>query len=94
MNWENPDERNLALGMVLQVLSQVETHLESDPETKSHPVVHSSLETARQIKAQDVELDEQGFVKLRQGVAKNRRITVEDEEMRHGWKGETAFIYL
>ena len=57
-------------------------------------MVFSSLETAQQIKAQDVELDEKGEVKLRKGVAKNRRIAIEDEEMRHGWKGETAFIYL
>lgn len=89
LNWENPDERNLALGMVLRVLSQVETHLESEPETQSHPVVRSSLETARQIKAQDVELDEQGQVQLRKGVAKNRRIAIEDEEMRHGRKNRT-----
>ncbi len=80
--------------MVLQVLSQVETHLDKMPENQSHPMVRSSLETARQIKTQDVELDEQGEVKLRKGVAKNRRIAIEDEEMRHGWKGETAFIYL
>ncbi len=94
LNWDDPDERILALGMVLGVLSSVETYLESEPETKSHPVVLSSLKAAQQIEAQDIEVDEQGEVKLRKGVAKNRRITIEDEEMRHGWKGETAFIYL
>ena len=62
------------------------------PESKSHPVVRSNLEAAQQIKTQDVELDEQGTVKLQKGVAKNRRITIEDEKMRHGWKGETALI--
>ncbi|MGK7936013.1 MAG: hypothetical protein AB4206_09480 [Xenococcaceae cyanobacterium] len=94
LNWENPEEKNLALGMVLSALHQVEVHLAQQEDAKSHPVVFSSLETAQQIKAQDVELDEGGKVKLRKGVAKNRRITIEDEEMRHGWKGETAFIYL
>ena len=89
LNWENPDERNLALGMVLGVLSQVETHLDQQEDAKSHPVVLSSLETARQIKAQDVELDELGELKLRKGVAKNRRITIEDEDMRHGRKNRT-----
>ncbi len=64
-------------------------HLESEVEHQSHPVVLSSLETARQIKAQDVELDENGEVKLRKGVAKNRRITIEDEQMRHGRKNRT-----
>lgn len=89
LNWENPEERNLALGMVLEVLSQMETHLEQMPESKSHPVVRSSLETAQQIKSQDVELDEQGSVKLKKGVAKNRRITIEDQEMRHGRKNRS-----
>ena len=67
----------------------METHLESEPETRSEPVVRLSLEAAQQIKAQDVELDEQGEVKLRKGVAKNRRIAIEDEEMRHGRKNRT-----
>ncbi len=89
LNWDDPDERNLALGMVLGVLSQVSTHLDKMPETKSHPVVLSSLKAAQQIEAQDVEVDEQGEVKLRKGVAKNRRIAIEDEEMRHGRKNRT-----
>ena len=89
LNWENAEERNFALGMVLGVLSQMETHLDKMPESKSHPVVRSSLEAAQQIKAQDVELDEQGGVKLQKGVAKNRRITIEDEEMRHGRKNRS-----
>ena len=89
LNWDDPNERNLALGMVLGVLSSVETYLESEPETNSHPVVISSLSAAQQIEAQDVEVDEQGEVKLRKGVAKNRRIAIEDEEMRHGRKNRT-----
>ena len=89
LNWDDPNERTLALGMVLGVLSQMETHLDKMPEIKSYPVVLSSLEAAQQIEAQDVEVDEQGEVKLRKGVAKNRRITIEDEEMRHGRKNRT-----
>ncbi len=89
LNWDHPEERNLALAMVLGVLSQMETHLDEMPESKSHPVVRSSLKAAQKIKAQDVELDEQSSVKLRKGVAKNRRITIEDEEMRHGRKNRS-----
>ena len=89
LNWDDPEEKNLALSMVLGVLSKIETHLDKMPETKSHPVVRSSLEAAQQIKTQDVELDEQGAVKLQKGVAKNRRITIEDQEMRHGRKNRS-----
>ncbi len=60
------------------VLSQIETHLDKMPESKSHPVVRSSLKATQQITAQDVELDEQGAVRLQKGVAKNRRIAIED----------------
>ena len=58
LNWDEPDERNLALGIVLGCLSQIETHLEQQPEVNDHPVVRSSLEAARQVEAQDVEVDE------------------------------------
>ena len=89
LNWDHPEEKNLALAIVLGVLSQIETHLDKMPESEFHPVVRSSLEAAQQIKAQDVELDEQGVVKLQKGVAKNRRITIEDQEMRHGRKNRS-----
>ena len=55
-------------------------------------MVLSSLETAQQIEAQDVAVDDDGEVKLRKGVAKNRRITIEDEDMRHGRKNRTKRI--
>ena len=92
LNWDDPDEKALALGIVLGALHSVEAHLDNQPEAKEHPLVHSSLETARQIEAQDVEVDENGEVKLRRGVAKNRRIALEDDQMRHGRKNRTQRI--
>ena len=52
-------------------------------------MIRSSLEAAQQIEAQDVEVDAHGEVKLRKGVAKNRRIAIEDEQMRHGRKNRS-----
>ena len=92
LNWDDPNEKNLALGMVLGALHQVEAHLDRQADAREHPIVHSSLEAAQQIEAQDLEVDEQGEVKLRKGVAKNRRIAIEDEEMRHGRKNRTKRI--
>lgn len=43
-----------------------------------------ALSIAHQVQAQDVETTATGGVKLRQGVAKDRRISVEEGEMRHG----------
>ena len=61
LNWDDPQEKVLALGMVLAVLSQVETHLELESESKSHPVIRSRLEAAQQIEAEDVEVDDHGI---------------------------------
>ncbi len=47
---------------------------------------------AQQVKAQDVEFDDQGVVKLRHGVAKERRISIEEEDMRHGRKSRSQRI--
>lgn len=44
------------------------------------------------MQAQDVEFDSKGQAKLRQGVAKERRISIEEEEMRHGRKNRSQRI--
>jgi hypothetical protein len=46
------------------------------------------LATAQQVQRQDVELPPQGGPTLRRKVAKERRIAVEDHEMRHGRKSK------
>jgi len=67
---------------------RVETQIQQS-QTNDHPLVLSSIQTARQVEKQDVEVDSFGEVKLRQGVAQERRISVEDEEMRHGRKSRS-----
>lgn len=42
-----------------------------------------------QIKEQDIEESKDGSPKLRKGVAKDRRIAIEDDQMRHGRKGRS-----
>ena len=92
LNWDDPEQRTLALTIVLDTLERVETFVQGQPEAIEHPLVHSSLEAARQIEAQDVEISESGEVKLRKGVAKERRISIEDEDMRHGRKSRSQKI--
>lgn len=92
LDWDNPNERNSALTLVLGVLESLETFLEEHPEVTNHPQVQASWEAAKQVKAQDVEIDDQGIVKLRQGVAKERRISIQEEEMRHGRKSRSQRI--
>lgn len=89
LNWDQPDQKNLALGMILEAIDRFEAFVQAQPENTQHPQVCSALETARLIVAQDVEVDAHGEVKLLSGVAKERQISIEDKQMRHGRKSKT-----
>lgn len=91
-NWDEVQERHEALAVVLAVLSAVETWLETQPESKADPAVQAHMQTAQQIKAQDVEVPETCSATLRQGVAKDRRISIEDAQMRHGRKSRSVRV--
>jgi hypothetical protein len=41
------------------------------------------------VRQQDLELREDGGVQIRQGVAEDRRVSIEDAEMRHGRKSKS-----
>ena len=84
INWDDPEERCDALQVLVNLLETVTTWVESG--TPPSPVAQAALVTAQQIKTQDVELSDTGILQLRQGVARNRRISVEDPHMRHGRK--------
>ena len=51
-----------------------------------------SLSVAQQVKEQDVQVDEKGKESLMKGVAKDRRISVEDGQMRHGRKSRSVLV--
>jgi hypothetical protein len=91
-NWDDVQERHEALAVVLAVLTAVEAWLETQPESKADPAVQAHMQTAQQIKAQDVEVSEEGTATLREGVAKDRRISIEDAQMRHGRKSRRVRV--
>jgi hypothetical protein len=86
LNWDDPEERDLGLQCVLDALTSVESWLEEHSGDGIDAVVQESLRTAHQVRQQDVEITSEGRASLRQGVAKERRISVEDPNMRHGRK--------
>lgn len=92
LNWDDPEQKTVALNIVLEALEKVETYVQAQPKETEHPVIDYCLETAREIELQDVEIDEHGKKKIRSGVAKDRRISIEDEEMRHGRKSRSQKI--
>jgi Transposase DDE domain len=91
LDWDDPEARKVALSTILQALNSVESWVKqkTDLEDKTVAEVNKSIEDARQIELQDVEEAPDGSPKLRKGVSKNRRISIEDEDMRHGRKSRS-----
>jgi hypothetical protein len=90
LDWDEPNAKGQALSKILEVLNAVEFKLQQTPELKPETVegVNENISIARQIQQQDVEETAEGNPKLKKGVAKDRRISIEDKEMRHGRKNK------
>jgi hypothetical protein len=96
LDWDDPRARDEALRMVLEALTTVEGYVETHSGVLSEPQVAeqvaASLVVAHQICDQDVTSSDAGTPTLRQGVAPERRISVEDGEMRHGRKSRSLLV--
>jgi transposase len=82
--WDDPTERTRALVAVLDALGAVERYLDESMEASL-----AALDAARQVREQDVDPDGGGTPTIRRGVARERRISIEDAEMRHGRKSRS-----
>lgn len=89
-DWDDPVARDQALGLVLEALEQVEGFV-ADHQLDS-PGVQGALGAARQVREQDVQVPDEEPPTLRRGVAKDRRISIEDPQMRHGRKSRSHLI--
>jgi transposase len=93
LDWDDPAAHDQALALVLDSLDQFEEWLEGQPEVLAEqPAVLTSLAAAAQVREQDVVLSESSKPTLRDGVAPDRRISLEDSQMRHGRKSRSQLV--
>lgn len=89
VEWSDGNAKAEALGRLVTQLDSLEVWVQSRlrEELKSPPL-NEHLATLHQIRGQDLEPDPsgEGKVRIRQGVAQDRRVSIEDAEMRHGRK--------
>ena len=88
VDWDDPAARDQALAQVLGLLDQVEAFLTA---AAGSGVARACLQVARQVRDQDVDLAGPA-PSLRRGVARDRRISVEDGQMRHGRKSRSVLF--
>jgi hypothetical protein len=87
-DWDHPATAGQALSQVLGLLDRVEAFIAG---AAGGDAAAALLATARQVRDQDTDLT--GPVPaLRRGVAKDRRISVEDGQMRHGRKSRSVLF--
>jgi len=87
-DWDDPAARDQALAQVLGLLDRVEGFIGGRYGDQS---AATAVAVARQVRDQDVDLTGPA-PSLRRGVAKDRRISIEDGDMRHGRKSRSVLI--
>jgi Transposase domain (DUF772) len=86
VEWANAEEKSRALREVADQVDALETWINKHhEELAGQPPLSEHLATLRQIREQDLEPDPSGGgARIREGVAAERRVSVEDGQMRHG----------
>ena len=86
-DWDDPTARARALEQVVAALTGVEQWLDGQAAVPDE--TRAAVAVAERVREQDLEMVPDTVLQLRQGVAKERRISVEDGEMRHGRKSRS-----
>jgi hypothetical protein len=89
IDWSDPKQKAVAIEVVERQVSSlqrwVDRHLD---EVVSEPL-RPYIDAIAQVRDQDLEATADGGLRIRQGVAPDRRISIEDAEMRHGRKSRS-----
>lgn len=90
IDWNDAEQKAEALNRLCRQLDRLTAWVarRRPKEAKDAPL-NRYIEALVQVKAQDLEPREAGGVQIRQGVAEDRRISIEDPEMRHGRKSKS-----
>src|SRR5258707_3228781 len=91
-DWDQQIQKDEALTLVLQVLQTIEIWVQTLTEQEERAAAQQILEIAKQVQEQDIHVDEKGKTSLIKGVAKDRHISVEDGQMRHGRKSRSVRV--
>ena len=93
--WSDPEDKAAAITFLVEQLTRLERWVQARlPAELAHPPLKEHVETLHELMQQDLEPDPSGGgngggVRIREGVAPDRRVSVEDKEMRHGRKSKS-----
>jgi hypothetical protein len=91
LQWSDQEQKRQAVEILAKQLIALEQWLDKRlPEEVHRPPLAEHIATLHQVIEQDLDPDPKGGgVKIREGVAEDRRVSIEDGEMRHGRKSKS-----
>ena len=94
IDWNDPEQKAEAIKKLVEQIDRLESWVREELEGAAEkPPLSEQLATLAQLREQDLEPDpEGGGSRIRRGVAEDRRISVEDPDMRHGRKSKSKTI--
>jgi Transposase DDE domain/Transposase domain (DUF772) len=97
VDWSDRAQKQVALQNLLDQIEALEGWVKKHlAEQSTRPPLSEHLETLKKLRAQDLEPDPSDpsgrHKRIRQGVAEDRRISIEEPEMRHGRKSKSRTI--
>lgn len=95
IDWNDPEQKADAIKKLIRQIDRLEKWVRDElGEDAERPPLSEQLATLAQLREQDLEPDPEGGggPRIRRGVAADRRISVEDPDMRHGRKSKSQTI--
>lgn len=95
LEWSAPEAKASAVDTLARQIESLEAWLREElPEEMTRPPLKEHVDTLEQIQAQDLEPDPSGGgrTRVRRGVAADRRVSIEDPDMRHGRKSKAKLF--
>lgn len=89
IDWSDPKQKATAVEIVERQVSSLQQWVERHLDEYVSEPLRPYIDAITQVRSQDLEATERGGVRIREGVAPDRRISVEDAEMRHGRKSRS-----
>lgn len=89
IDWSDPKQKAMAIEVLERQVSSLEKWVDRHLDDVIEQPLRPYLDAITQVRNQDLETTADGAVRIRQGVAPDRRISIEDAEMRHGRKSRS-----
>jgi hypothetical protein len=92
IDWFDPEQKANAVGELIAQIEAVETWIRAQAgKAAEEPPLKDLFELIQELRSQNLEPEPPsgGKPRIRKGVAKDRRVSIEDAEMRHGRKSKS-----